>query len=74
MQDLNQTILDLHVSHTLMLVDLVLALHDAKALEKSTVSDRWKKLAIRPDAEMNDVIRKLISLTAEGLDATGHSK
>lgn len=71
MQPLNESIRDLHVADALMNIELILALHDAKIINKKTISDRWRKLAQREDLHMNDVIRNLIELTAQALDEAG---
>lgn len=70
-QDIGKTIADLHMADTLTTIDFILALHDAKIIDKSIIAERWLKLAERDDLEMNDVVRKLIKLQAQGLQASG---
>lgn len=65
--ELSKKLVDFNMAHTLLWMELVLALHDEKILLKPIMADRLLRLSQRTDIEMSDSARRFIALNAEGL-------
>jgi hypothetical protein len=71
MDDAINRLFDLHIADTLCLLDLVLALSDAKLIDKAVIFERWKFTAGRDDLDLEDSIRQAILSKAQGLESAG---
>ena len=72
-ESLQSLIAELATAQTIALNEVVMALHQAKLLDKSVVSQRWRAAAEQEDKSLTPAMRKFLELTAGLLDGVQES-
>jgi hypothetical protein len=71
MNAVNNAHADLAMATLLRELDVILLLHDAGVLDKKIIAERWRVTASRTDLNITETVRKILTMSAAGLDVTG---